>query len=237
MNLYCFYLPSSIKRAEPKIRRQQKKKKSLAGESVGEVRCAGSKPAFSCRPATISFKTPPTPLTLCVLHTAYFHLQHTVDRTPYHFKANTRNSLLTFLLHLRCCPSARPEQHQTNMMTDLDQSTLVVEPGACGHWASVRSACLLCVKVYRGWQENKVVYDHICLNKTECAYRWKSSQWGHPLVCKYPFWTLRVSFIFSVILMFWNHDSMFECVGGTQRWEAQKYKYIFRMRLLFINIF
>lgn len=78
VNLFRFYLPVLDQKsgAGPKIRRQQKKKKkSLAGESVGEVQCAGSKPPLSCRPATISLPQTHTPPALCVLHTAYFHLR------------------------------------------------------------------------------------------------------------------------------------------------------------------
>lgn len=88
---------------------------------------------------------PPTPCpsALCVLHTAhFFHLRRTINRAPYHFKADTWSALRpspTAPVPSICKIRATPDKE----MAVLDQSAQVVEPGAttvCGHRASVRSA-------------------------------------------------------------------------------------------------
>lgn len=90
--------------AGPKIRGyKREKKKSQAGESVGAM-CRKQTPAFLSlchhliahhHPGThpTSRPAPPTHSALCVLHTAHFHLRRTINRAPYHFKADTWSAL------------------------------------------------------------------------------------------------------------------------------------------------
>lgn len=71
--------------AGPKIRRQQKRKrKALAGESVGEVRCAGRKSPPSRHPATISLPHHPSS-------------HPTSQPTPHHPQSCAFYTLLTFI--------------------------------------------------------------------------------------------------------------------------------------------